>query len=56
MTGRLQESIAGTAMIRLFRRSRTGDALLFEGVGRNAGIEIEAGAADFVALKQASSP
>lgn len=55
MTGRLQESIAGKAMIRLFRRSRTRDDLVFEDLGRNAGIEIEAGAADFATLKHTYS-
>jgi len=40
MTGRIQETLTGTVHLRLFERGGNGDHLVFEGVGRNAGVEI----------------
>ncbi|MGC9307403.1 MAG: tocopherol cyclase family protein [Thermoplasmatota archaeon] len=40
MTGRIQESLTGTLHLALYERDSDGDHLVFEGTGRQAGIEI----------------
>jgi len=40
MTGRIFESLAATLKLRLYAKKSTGDQLLLEDEGRNAGLEV----------------